>query len=71
MLSKKQLELYEIQKLKEENIKLKKAIEILKNKTVVILALELSKDSDDYNRMTSFENITQEEYELLKEVLGK
>lgn len=56
--------------LLKENTKLKKAIEILKNKTVVIVALKLSKDLNDYNRMTSFENLTQEEYELLKEVLG-
>ena len=49
--------------------KLEKAIKILKNKTVVIVALKLSKDLNDYNRMTSFKNLTQEEYELLKEIL--
>lgn len=51
-----------------EITKLKKAIEILKNKTIVILALELSKDLNEYNKMTSFEKLTQEEFELLKEV---
>lgn len=49
--------------------KLEKAINILKNKTVVIVALKLSKNLNDYNRMTTFKNLTQEEYELLKEVL--
>ena len=50
--------------------KLEKAIEILKGKTIIIFALKLSKDLNDYNRMTSFENLTQEEYDLLKEFYG-
>lgn len=50
--------------------KLEKAIEIMKSKTIIIFALKLSKDLNDYNRMTSFENLTQQEYEILKEVLN-
>ena len=55
--------------LQEENAKLKKVIEILKSKTIIIFALEISKDLNDYNKMTSFEKLTQEEYDLLKEYL--
>ena len=50
----------------KENTKLKKIIEIIRTKIIVLVALKLSKDLDDYNRMTDFENLTQEEYELLK-----
>ena len=49
--------------------KLEKVIEILKGKTIIIFALKLSKDLSDYNRMTDFDNLTQEEYEILKEWL--
>lgn len=55
--------------LDKKNQKHKKVIEILKDKTIIIFALKLSKDLSDYNRMTSFENLTQEEYDLLKEVI--
>ena len=55
--------------LLRENAKLKKVIEIVNGKTIVIVALKLSKDLNDYIRMTSFENLTQEEYDLLKEYL--
>ena len=55
--------------LTTENEKLKKIIEIIKTKIVVLVALKLSKDLNDYNRMTSFENLTQQEYEILKEYL--
>ena len=57
----------QIESLHTENAKLKKVIEILKGKTIIIFALKLSNDLNDYNRMTSFENLTQEEFELLKE----
>lgn len=57
--------------LLRENAKLKKVIEIVNGKTIVIVALKLSKDLNDYIRMTSFENLTQEEYDLLKEYLDE
>lgn len=61
---------YELIKQDLERLeKLKKAIEILKGKTIIIFALKLSKDLSDYNRMTSFKNLTQEEYDFLKEYL--
>lgn len=59
--------------LQEENSKLKKAIEIIKNKDVDIVYL-LTTDLEDYNQtIYAFggENIlTEEEYNLLKEVFG-
>lgn len=55
--------------LTTENEKLKKVIEIIKTKIVVLVALKFSKDLSDYNRMTDFDNLTQEEYEILKEWL--
>ena len=57
----------QIESLQSENTKLKKIIEIIRTKIIVLVALKLSKDLDDYNRMTNFDNLTQEEYELLKE----
>ena len=57
----------EIAQLKTKIEKLEKVIEIVNGKTIIIFALKLSKDLNDYNRMTSFENLTQEEYDLLKE----
>lgn len=60
----------------ENNIKkLFKVIEILKDKNVDISQLMLNKDLYDYNRITRIgfeayaEELTKEEYELLKEVL--
>ena len=56
--------------------KLKKVIEILKNKNVYICELLKSKNLFDYNSLTwdtyDFNGIelTEEEYNLLKEVLG-
>lgn len=58
-----------LEELKIENEKLKKVIEILKNETIVIIALKLSKDLNHYSRMTDFDNLTPEEYDLLKEYL--
>ena len=69
MLSEKQLKLYEIQKLKEEIFKLKNVIAILKDKIFVEQLnqneYELVIESD-----TNAKSITQEEYDLLEEVLG-
>lgn len=61
-------------KLLKENIELKKAIEILVNKRVNILILkyciEKGEGIDTYNLYyTTEEQLTKEEYELLKEVL--
>ena len=55
-----------LEELKIENEKLKKVIEIIKTKIIVLVALKFSKDLDDYNRMTNFDNLTQEEYDLLR-----
>lgn len=63
-------------KFKQENDKLKKIIEILKNKNVDIYELLKSKNVVDYNNLTwstyDFNGVelTDEEYSLLKEVLG-
>ena len=59
----------QIESFHTENYKLKKVIEIIKTKIIVLVALKLSKNLDDYNRMTNFENLTQEEYDLLKDYL--
>ena len=61
-------------KLEEENAKLKQAIEILQVKRIQKRFLEESKNVDEYNKWISnlmnIRELTQEEYELLKEVLG-
>lgn len=57
--------------LLKENTKLKKAIEIIKEKKVDIPKL-LANDFNNYNALAvffGFKQLTQEEYELLKEVL--
>lgn len=60
MLSEKQLKLYEIQKLKEENVKLKNIIELLKRKMIIV------KLRDNEYIIHGNEYITKEEYDLLK-----
>ena len=63
-------------KLKEENAKLKQAFEILKDKNVDIYEFLESKNVVDYNNLTwstydfCGDELTEEEYKLLKEVLG-
>lgn len=62
------------QKLSEMYVKLKQAIDILKVKRIQTRFLEESKNVDEYNKWVSnlmnIRELTQEEYELLKEVLG-
>lgn len=56
--------------LEIENEKLKKAIDILKDKKVVVGYLLICSTLENYNRPTLKEyHLTEEEYELLKEVL--
>lgn len=63
-------------KLKEENDKLKKVIKILKDKNVDIYELLKSKNIVEYNNLTwsrydfGGDELTEEEYNLLKEVLS-
>lgn len=58
-----------LDKYQQENEKLKKAIEIMRNKKVNILFLFLHK-LEDYNFLVWKKyQLTQEEYDLLKEVL--
>ena len=62
----------EMQKVREENTKLKKAISILKNKKVYIYGVKSSSSVKQYNNTiigTELDKLTKEEYELLKEVL--
>lgn len=67
-------DLERLETLEEENAKLKQAIKILKNKNVNIKLLRISKSVDSYNCFVSginfYKNLTQEEFELLKEVFG-
>ena len=58
----------ELDDLKKENKKLKKAIEIIKNKDVDINLLISSNCLEDYNYQYSIP-LTQQEYEILKEAL--
>ena len=60
-----------------ENTKLKKTLDIYKTKYIHNLYLRRSKSVEEYNKMTDkfsewdlFNYLTQEEYELLKEVWG-
>ena len=59
----------------EEKEKLEKVIEILKNKKVSIELLSKTKWVNQYNRVRHLFNyvneLTEEEYKLLKEVFGK
>ena len=78
------IEDYEIENvdLREENEKLKKAIEIIKTKRVDIDKLLYINNFREYNKYLTFKldgitylkgvscKLTQQEYELLKEVLG-
>ena len=61
-----------LEPIEDEIKKLKQAIDILKNKNVNIKLLRISKSVDSYNCFISglnfCNNLTQEEYELLKEV---
>lgn len=62
------------QKLSELYAKLKQVIDILQVKRIQKRFLEESKNVDEYNKWISnlmnIRELTQEEYELLKEVLG-
>lgn len=57
--------------LQAENEKLKKAIEILKRRVISLKGIKDCESAAEYNRYTSLGLITQQEYELLKEVLGE
>ena len=61
--------------LQIENTKLKKIIKILITKSVNKLILSASKDVNHYNQLINillyFDELTQEEYDLLKEVFGE
>ena len=59
--------------LREENIKLKKAIEILEDKTIHFMFLKRTLDVETYNKHSdtyNYDKLTEEQYNLLKEVLG-
>lgn len=59
-----------IEKLIQENEKLKNVIEILKDKRINLVFFRACKDIKEVNLYRSVENkLTQQEYELLKEVL--
>lgn len=60
-----------IDSLRKENEKLKKAIEILKRRVISLKGIKDCESATEYNRYTSLGLITQQEYELLKEVLGE
>ena len=60
----------EIDSLHTENEKLKKVIELLEHKSINTLQLRYSKNVEAYNEWASkYYQLTQEEYELLKEYL--
>lgn len=60
--------------VEKENTKLKKAIKIIINKGVNELLLKSTKIFAEYNKIVKhleyFDELTQEEYELVKEVFG-
>lgn len=63
--------------LLEENTKLKKALDIFERKHIHIYYLKRTKNVEEYNKMMDkfdeydfFDYLIEEEYELLKEVLG-
>lgn len=62
-----------LEELENENIKLKEVIKSIITKGVNELILKNTKTSDNYNKIIKqleyFDELTQEEYELLKEVL--
>lgn len=64
----------QIESLQSENTKLEKAIKIIVNKGIHVLFLKHTKTFDHYNKIVRhqeyYDELTQEEYELLKEVLG-
>ena len=67
-------DLERLEELEKENAKLKKVIDILENKIVNILILKYciakGRGVETYNlRYKTEDQITQEEYDLLKEVL--
>lgn len=57
----------------QENTKLKKALNILKNKEVSLETFKISADLDTYHEILKdnpfYDKLTQEEFELLKEML--
>ena len=56
--------------LRDENIKLRKALEIIKNKNPDLCLLKTASDFQHYMDLCAMRNeITQEEYDLLKEIL--
>lgn len=63
--------MFDFNTLKQENEKLKKAIDILKNKRVDVDILLCSETLEEFNDGYHEEyRLTQEEYDLLKEVLS-
>ena len=72
--------LYKVQYLEKENSnlfgenqKLKKALKILEDKTIHFPFLKRTRNVEIYNKHSdtyNYDELTQEEYELLKEVLG-
>lgn len=59
--------------LEKEKKKLKQAIDIIKIKKIDVFELKFSYSVIEYNimaRNSDFDELTQEEYKLLKEVLG-
>ena len=61
-----------LEKELKEKEKQDKALEIIKKKNVNILEIKLCNDYEEYNRCASgfdVEELTQEEFDLLKEVL--
>lgn len=65
-------DLERLEKLEEENEKLKQALDIIKIKKIDVFELKFSYSVIEYNimaRNSDFDELTQEEYELLKEVL--
>lgn len=47
-----------------------KALEIIKEKAVNVFILFLSDNLEDYNQYVTCSNLTQEEYDLLREMLN-
>lgn len=67
-----EMSLSESQKLRKENYKYQKAIEICKNKKVHIRLLMLAENVDSYNYelLLTEKQLIEEEFNLLKEVFG-
>lgn len=63
---------HDLDELADKIVKVKKVLEIIKNKNVNTFGIKHSKDIHEYNltfASNGKEQLTQDEYELLKEVL--